>query len=265
MQNNYLFIVEGSNDEKSILKSAFEKYGFNVIKCEEKITVESFGDFDKYELKSDMENVVIIEGPKNRIHDFLLTFDTEYESIEKLFHYQAYQFSGIFLIYDVDHNDNDDIDLMFNKFNNETDGMLLLNSPCLEVLADTNANMKQEKRFNHLSEYKKSLNKYHYVNNKQSSIQYIISHFDEIMIYFLELNRNEFQENNIMLHPELVKNKINLDNERVNFKNQDESYVIFRYFTTTLYVAIAYINKLTRSLDNYEEVLSFFKNKLKDK
>ena len=42
MPNNYLLVVEWANDEKNILHSAFEKYGFNVIKCEEKISVASY-------------------------------------------------------------------------------------------------------------------------------------------------------------------------------------------------------------------------------
>ena len=53
-----------------------------------------------------------------------------------------------------------------------------------------------------------------------------------------------------------------LDNERVNFENRDDSYVIFRYFTTVLYVAIAYANKLTNDINNYEIVHSFFENKM---
>ena len=43
MPNNYLLVVEGADDEKNILQSVFEKYGFNVIKCEEKISAESYG------------------------------------------------------------------------------------------------------------------------------------------------------------------------------------------------------------------------------
>ena len=77
-------------------------------------------------------------------------------------------------------------------------------------------------------------------------------------------NKNEFNENNIMEHPRLIKNKINLDNERVNFENRDDSYVIFRYFTTVLYVAIAYANKLTNDINNYEIVHSFFENKMNE-
>ena len=92
----------------------------------------------------------------------------------------------------------------------------------------------------------------------------IFNHFNEIMIHFIEINKKEFDENNIMEHPRLIKNKINLDNERVNYENKEDSYVIFRYFTTVLYVAIAYANKLTNEIDNYEIVHSFFENKMNE-
>ena len=263
MPNNYLLVVEGSYDEKSILGRAFERYGFNVIACKEKITVDSFGDFYKYELKSNNNNIVIIEGPRNRIHDFLLCFDSEYGSIEKLFHYSTYYFSGIFLIYDVDHNDNDDINLMFNKFNNESDGLLLLNSPSLEVLSDLEVETERELRFNHLSQYKKNLNMLHNKLGNGNLIEYVNSNFDEIMLKFLKMNKNEFNELNIMEHPRLIKDRINYRNDRINTK--EESYVIFRYFTTVIYVAIAFSNKLTNEIDNYEKVYSFFDNKRKSK
>ena len=81
------------------------------------------------------------------------------------------------------------------------------------------------------------------------------------MLHFLELNRNEFNETNVMEHPKLIKDKINLENIRYNSTNKEDSYVIFRYFSTVLYVAIAYANKLTREIDNYNIVYSFFLSK----
>ena len=60
MPNNYLLVVEGANDEKNILQCAFEKYGFNVVSGKEKLSVDDFGDFYKYELKSDVDNVVVL-------------------------------------------------------------------------------------------------------------------------------------------------------------------------------------------------------------
>lgn len=153
---------------------------------------------------------------------------------------------------------------MFNKFNNESDGLLLLSSPCIEVLADTEIDIKRELRFNHLKEYKKELNKYHNSLGNENSVNYIINNFESIMLHFLEMNKKEFNENNIMEHPKLIKDKINIENERINCKNKEESYVIFRYFTTVLYVAIAYANRLTSEIDNYELVYSFFKKHIKN-
>lgn len=260
MPNNYLLVVEGSRDEKSVMQYAFEKYGFNIIKSKEKISVDAGGEFYKFELNDKKENIVIIEGPRNRIHDFLINYDNEYEAIERLFHYPTYHFSGIFLIYDVDHNDNDDIDTMFNKFNNESDGMLLLNSPCLDVLADENIDISCGIKFNHLTEYKKILNERHCKSGNKNSIEFINNHFNEIMLHFLELNMKEFNDKNIMNHPKLVKDKINLDNLRINCKNKDESYVIYRFFSTVMYVAIAYANKLTSEINNYDIVRKWFES-----
>lgn len=41
-----------------------------------------------------------------------------------------------FLLYDVDHNSNKDIENLMNIFNDEFIGMLLLSSPCIEVIGD---------------------------------------------------------------------------------------------------------------------------------
>ncbi len=62
-----------------------------------------------------------------------------------------------------------------------------------------------------------------------------------------------------MEHPHLVKDKINEINIRINDK--EKSYVEYRYFTTVVYVMIAYINKLTIDIDNYDKVYDFFKSK----
>ncbi len=38
---------------------------------------------------------------------------------------------------------------------------------------------------------------------------------------------------------------------------EEESYVVYRYFTTIIYVAIAYIKGLTREINNYKTVYYF--------
>lgn len=258
MPNNYLLIVEGSCDEKNIFGDIFVSYGFNVIKCQEKMTTDGFGDFYKYELSQDKDNIVIIEGPRNRIHDFLIYYDKEIDSIEKLFNYSVNYFSGIFLIYDVDHNDNDDINEMFDKFNDESSGLLLLNSPCLEVLSDTGIKEDYFIKCNHLTEYKSRLNVYHEKHGNINLKEYIKNNFNKIILYFLDQNTKEFNEHNIMNHPFLVKEEINKKNIRYNFKDKNKSYVLYRYFTTVLYVSIAYSKKLVYDIDNYDIVRKFF-------
>lgn len=65
------------------------------------------------------------------------------------------------------------------------------------------------------------------------------------------MNRYEFDELNILEHPGLVIEKINKE----NFRSEDQ--VIYRYFTTVLYVALAYICGKTKQIENYLEVREF--------
>lgn len=259
MNDNYLLIVEGANTEKNIFQYVLEKYCFNVINVKEKFDVENIGQLESVELSKDNKNVIMIQGPKNRIHDFLKMYNDKEDSIEKAFRLSSTKFKGIFLIYDVDHNDQADIEEMFSKFQDESSGLLLLSSPCIEVLGEYDFN--HELRFNHLKEYKSRLNvKYNHEGYK-SVEDYIIKNFDELCIKFLDLNYQEFKESNIMEHPSLIIKSI-ANNDRINysFEQKEKSYVLYRYFTTVVYVFIAYINGLTKEIDNYEIVRNFFKN-----
>lgn len=253
MNKNILLIVEGSVCEQNIFGEVFSKYGFNTIISDNKMEIEGIGQFEKFQYQLNKNNVVIIQGPRNRIHDFLKLYNENEMSIERAFSYSYAYFSGIFLIYDVDHNDDDDIEEMYAKFSDESTGMLLLSSPCIEVIADYDKERK-ESRFNHLKEYKADINK-HYnglTNN------YIVDNFNSLMLYFLEKNYKEFNEPNIMEHPGLIVKRINESNDRINCDDKRQSYVIYRYFSTVVYVAIAYANGLTKNIDNYSFVHSFF-------
>lgn len=153
MNKNILLIVEGSVYEQNIFGNVFSKYGFNTIISNEKMDVDGIGQFQRFEYQLNKSNVVIIQGPRNRIHDFLKLYNENEMSIERAFSYSYAFFFGIFLIYDVDHNDRDDVKEMYNKFADESTGMLLLSSPCIEVIADYNRN-RGETRYSHLKEYK---------------------------------------------------------------------------------------------------------------
>lgn len=254
MNKNILLIVEGSVSEQNIFNCVFSKCGFNTIISGEKMDVEDVGQFERFEYQSEKTNIVIIQGPKNRIHDFLKMYNENEMSIEGAFSYAYAFFSGIFLVYDVDHNDCDDVEEMYKKFADESTGLLLLSSPCIEVIADYNRK-RGESKYSHLSEYKADINT-HYEGQTNT---FISNNFDNLMLYFLEMNYLEFGESNVMEHPGLIVQMINKMNDRVNCENKNESYVLYRYFSTVIYVAIAFANGLTREIDNYSLVCSYFK------
>ena len=63
----------------------------------------------------------------------------------------------------------------------------------------------------------------------------------------------EFHDDNVIEHPHLVVDRIN----QMNVRNDDGS-ALYRYFTTVVYVAIAYMKGLTAKVDNYKTVRDFF-------
>lgn len=257
MSKNYLLIVEGKKTEPNVFERVFERYGFRVKKGKEPLNITDVGQFEKIEFSLNQNNVVIIQGPKNRIHDFLLLIEKEDVVVEKLFKYQYAFFNSIFLIYDVDHNDCEDIEKMFNYFNDETtSGLLLLSSPCIEVLEDYNRERREE-TYHKIEEYKKDINIY-WNGLAQDNL---LANFESTMLHFLEKNQKDFAENNIMEHPRLIIDKINKLNERVNCSDKEKSYVRYRYFSTVVYVAIANANGLTKEIDNYSKACEFFENK----
>ena len=153
MGKNILLIVEGSVSEQNVFGDVFTKYGFSVTISKEKMNVEDVGQFECFQYSLNENNVVIIQGPRNRIHDFLKLYDSNEMEIERAFSYSYAFFQGIFLIYDVDHNDEEDVTAMFNKFQDESTGMLLLSSPCLEVVGDYNRERDKE-IYHRITEYK---------------------------------------------------------------------------------------------------------------
>ena len=262
MNNNILLIVEGKKDEKTIFENVFKKYGFRIERVETKFTIKGIrGEFEKFDFSNEEGTIVVLEAPRNRLHGFLKYINDNCGDIERALNYSKSFFQGIFLIFDVDHNDEIDIITMFEKFNNENDGMLLLSSPCFEVLGDKNQIIKG-KKLKHLSEYKKQLNIFHEKNHKCNTLEYIIRKFDNLILEVVERNTQELDSKNVMEHPQLIIDLINKHNERYNSNNEELSYVVYRYFTTVIYVAIAYAHNLTIEIDNVDIVKSFFKKYL---
>lgn len=258
MNKNFLLIVEGDKPEKNIFSRIFEKYGFNVIQ-QNKITIPNGDDifeFDRTKFVGDKSNIVIINGPKNRLSEFINLFDGTINSLDNIILDPFSLFAGVFLIYDVDHTSKEKLEKMFEKFQNETDnGLLLVSSPCIEILGDTDR--KEEIKVNHLKEYKKERNKW-VSNQKLPSYQeYLINNFEKLALYYLDKNTIDSSNSNVMEHPSFVIKMINQYNERKYIDN-DNQPVVYRYFTTVVYVCIAYINGLTKEIDNVEIVRQFF-------
>jgi len=60
-----------------------------------------------------------------------------------------------------------------------------------------------------------------------------------------------------MEHPQFVLKKINELNEREDISS-DCHPVYYRYFTTVIYVCVAYIKGLTKEIDNVDLIKEFF-------
>ena len=114
--SNILLLTEGSVDEQDIFSEAFSRYGINSIPIKKRIIDLDIGQFCESEISTDKLNVFIIQGPRNRIHDFLKFLEDPNISIEKIFGYQYAFFQKIFLVYDVDHNDYKDVEQMHKLF-----------------------------------------------------------------------------------------------------------------------------------------------------
>lgn len=258
MAKNFLIITEGVSTEPTILEAILTKYGFNVIRQEPiKINKEA-QQFDldiTALLDNKKDNVYIAQGPKNRIRDFLNLINKQTEDVERYFSQLSDNFAGIFLVYDVDHTPKEDLENMFFKFQDETTGLLILSSPCIEILSEPDR--AKELCVNHLKEYKKERKAWVQSKTSDSIEHYMIHNFEELILSFLHKNCQESGSNNVMEHPDYVLQQINLLNDRT-YINDDLQPVVFRYFTTTLYVCIAYILGLTKEIDNSEIVAEFF-------
>lgn len=253
---NYLLIVEGAKAEYAVFEKVFLRYGFNIIAEKQMHSFDSFVDcFDTTAFSDSRDNIVIAQGPKNRISELLRTDSMNFDFSN------AFQrkFNGVFLIYDVDHTSQEDLKQMMSIHADETDsGLLLVSSPCIEILSEPGRTVPID--VDHLSTYKRERNSF--VNNTlhygKNAIDYIADNFEKLALFFLDQNYREFDEPNIMEHPHLIIDKINEKNIRT------PDHVVYKYFTTVIYVVLACILGLTREIDNYGIVKSYFEKKHRD-
>lgn len=242
---NYLLIVEGAVAEPNLFSSVFQRYGFNVVRSER---MKSFESFECSNLSDSKNNIVIAQAPRNRLGE-LLRSDSASFDFDKAF---KKRFNSVFLVFDVDHTNNKDLSDMIRIHDDETDaGLLLVSSPCIEIMSEPGRTEILETE--HLSSYNKERNKYFNDEMKlgNGTIQYIANNFEKLALQFLRQNYREFNEPNVMEHPRLVVDMVNRKN------NRTETVVVYRYFTTVLYVLLANIFGLTKQIENVGTVESF--------
>ncbi len=244
--------------------SFLEKYGFKK-EIEDKFCIKNGNDellLNRTVLKRTGDNdiVIIAQSPQSRIHGFLKSYDKNKDSLDQLFRYSSDrdEFAGIFLVFDLDHNDVDDCSRMIDLFSDEASGLLLLSSPCVEVLIDLECSTRTNERYERLGKYKAKVNSLLEKIEKKKASDYLKERFEERAIYFLDKNVSDFGSMNVMEHPRMIVEKSNLLNICHNGKSDDEKYVIINLFTTVLYVFVAYIMGATREIENYETVRKLF-------
>lgn len=182
---NYLLIVEGAKAEHSLFAMVFERYGFNIVHSKQMKSFDSFiNQFDSFELSDSKDNIVIAQAPRNRLGE-LLRSDSSQVDFDIVF---KKKFNSIFLIFDVDHTGNTDLEEMSRIHCDESDsGLLLVSSPCIEIMSEPNR--KEELETDHLAKYKKERNVFFSETQRlgYGAIEYIARNFEKLSLEFLRL------------------------------------------------------------------------------
>lgn len=243
----YLLIVEGERTEKHIFQRVLERYGM-VVDVQGRIsTYAELGELElaETELHRGDDHVLIVQAPKNRLGELLKLYGEEDFELSFRFGKRESPFNFIFLIFDVDHTSNKDLEEIFRLHQDETDtGLLLLSSPCIEVMSDPGR--RKELAVDHLRTYKKERNIC--INDTMllgcSVEEYIANNFEALAVFFLDQNCRDFHDDNVMNHPAEVVEMVNRYNDRTS------ANVVYRYFTTVIYVVLACVFGLQRQVDN---------------
>ncbi len=230
----FLILTEGARTEINIFQRVLERYGLRVIRISR---IESFTEPESLqllgtELECDRTSVLIAQAPRNRLKDLLSYY----------------------------RRDNIDLNLVFGsrdkeiytRHNDETDsGLLLISSPCIEILSEPGRT--EELRVKHLKEYKRERNNFFsdVLRLGMNAEEYIAENFEKLAVSYLDRNFNDFRDANVMNHPESVIKKVN----ELNFRSEEE--VIYRYFTTVVYVLIACIFGFSIKTDSYSSLREF--------
>lgn len=266
-KRNYLIIVEGSKTEPSIFEFVLRQYDLEVVVYPKPLSFTS--GFKKIQFSNEKENVFVIQGPKNRLKDLIFSknendVEISSESINRLFFGPNVYFAGIFIVYDSDHNSIEEIEAAYNKFNNMSDGLLILSVPCIESIAEYDFNRKYES--NSFIGYKNELNQYYDENFSQNTMEYIQCNFNKLMLENLIRNKRTFRKentewkvNDINFHP-LYMLEIYKKKNLCTGTSKKNYHVLINYFATIMYTIICYIKGFTKEFDNFKLLKSYLES-----
>lgn len=250
----FLILTEGARTEINIFQKVLERYGLSVIRLSR---IESFTEPESLhllgtELERDRTSVLMAQAPRNRLKDLLFYYKRNNIDLNLVFGSRDRIFNGIFLLFDIDHTDNATLEEIYSWHNDETDsGLLLISSPCIEILSEPGRT--EELRAEHLKEYKRERNNFFsdVLRLGINAEEYIAENFEKLAVSYLDQNFNDFKDANVMNHPESVIAKVN----ELNTRSEEE--VLYRYFTTVVYVLIACIFGFNAEIDSYQRLRDF--------
>ena len=265
MSKKYLAIVEGEDMEPEILEYALSTYyGFNVLRADNRLSSLPLG-FKKTLIYDGNDEFYIVQGRRNRIKELLKeTLEETHSSIERAFSNE--NFAGIFLVYDVDHNSNEEIEEARGRFNNISDGLLTLSVPCVECVLEKDFKPYVSSSY---KGYKTAKNEWCTEQAGVSSKEFIKYEFNRLMIENLLRNKKVFakeslpEPNDVSLHGEY-----SLDlNARYNIRtgrSEKDYRVEISYYASVLYLILLHVKGHARYSDSFDSLLAFFYSKQRE-
>ena len=160
MNKNILLVVEGSKTEHKILGTIFKKYGFEVIT--KPALNKELSNYNEtltiHEYSNSKDIITIVTGPHSRLKHILKTYNKDTDNFERFLNLANKNFVATFFIYDVDHTSKEELKEVFNNLNDESSALLLVSSPCIEIISDTNRYLPIQ--VDHIKKYKSERNIY---------------------------------------------------------------------------------------------------------
>ncbi len=235
-----LIVVEGEVDEVEIFKKLFSIIGFTVIESTKN------GDFTHITNVLGDNVVYLIPGPKSKIQSVLETFDVNTMDLS-LFFGISETIPLNYIVYDVDITNYERFSSIIPNFCTPQEGLVLLSNPCIEVIADEEYLIHNDKPSLYKGVVRQQVLSKNKMNQNDSLLSYIINNVLDLFIEQIKRNIVFFSSNDVIDHVLSSYSKIGTN----QFSFNPNSYSYTKLFTV-IYVVLADIFDVSRELDNAE-------------